>query len=75
MQLATQYAKLKGTELLAYGFNGTLATIVLVSGQKLQFTETELKKEIANLTPAPASKKVVTPAPEAEETKSKKKGE
>lgn len=80
LELAKQYAALKGAEILAHKIVGKEITFVLSSGPKLTMTEAELRRALETKTDAvgtvagevpPASDESASRAPK---TKTKKEG-
>jgi len=77
LELAKQYAALKGAAILAHKVNGKEITFVLSTGPKLTMTESQLQLAISNLEPQAGIVADVAPeasAPSEKPIKKKKEG-
>jgi len=82
LNLANQYARLKGTKILAHVEKNSTIIFVLASGPKLTMTEAQLRTEISKMekTISKEVKKITPPSPKpkskpkSKATTSKSKG-
>ena len=75
LQLAEQYAELKGTKVIASRVDGDKIIFVLESGPKLTMTQAELEEAITSMEPkASALSAAGTPPPATPQAPKTKKG-
>lgn len=58
IELAEQYAKLKGTKVIAHKIYDDHIVFILESGQKIKMTKTQIQNEIKSLSPAQAGETI-----------------